>query len=113
MDFWQRIDALLDEHEIVIDRPKGSRHPRFPQIVFPLDYGYLKGTSGGDGKEIDVWKGSLKGNPLKGVICTVDSLKKDAELKLLIGCTEDEIEIVDKFYKFNESLSGWVVRRKN
>ena len=31
--FWQRLDALLERSEIVIDRPKGSRHPRFQEIV--------------------------------------------------------------------------------
>jgi len=27
------------ESEIVIDRPKGSHHPRYPEIVYPVDYG--------------------------------------------------------------------------
>lgn len=62
MDFWQRIDALLDEHEIVIDLPRGSRHPRFPKIVIPLDYGYLNGTSSGDGREIRCPEGFFKRN---------------------------------------------------
>ena len=30
--FWQRLDALLERSQIVIDRPKGSRHPRFQEI---------------------------------------------------------------------------------
>ena len=45
--FWERLKAILNESEILIDRPKGSRHPKYPKIVFPLDYGYLKDTSGG------------------------------------------------------------------
>ena len=52
--FWRMLDDLVKEHEIVIDRPKGSRHPRYPQIVYRLDYGYLKGTSSMDGGGIDL-----------------------------------------------------------
>jgi len=45
------------------------------------------------------------------VICTVDSLKNDTELKLLLGCTEKEIDIVDRFHNENKYMSGMVVRR--
>ncbi len=47
MDFWERLDKLLDSVELVVDRPKGARHPKYSHIVYPLDYGYLSGTSGG------------------------------------------------------------------
>ena len=43
--FWERLDALLAQSRIVIDRPRGSHHPRFPQIVYEIDYGYLDGTT--------------------------------------------------------------------
>jgi len=112
MDFWQRTEALLSSHKIVIARPRGSRHPRFPDLIYPLDYGYLESTTGSDGQEIDVWRGSLPGNHLSGVICTVDSLKNDAEVKLLVACTNTEINIVDRFYNDNDLMSGLVIARK-
>jgi len=56
--FWQAIDSLLLESEIIIDRPGGSVHPRYPDFKYPLDYGYLKGTKAMDGGGIDVWRGS-------------------------------------------------------
>ena len=40
---------------IKIDRPVGSRHPEYPDIVYPVNYGYLPGTVGGDGEEQDVY----------------------------------------------------------
>ena len=52
--FWQAFDRLILESEIVIDRPKGSAHPRYPDFIYPLDYGYLKGTTAMDGSGIDV-----------------------------------------------------------
>jgi inorganic pyrophosphatase len=58
--------------------------------VYPLDYGYLEGTVAGDGDGIDVWIGSIRPAAVTGVVCTVDSEKRDAEVKVLIGCTREE-----------------------
>jgi inorganic pyrophosphatase len=76
-EFWRKLDRLVAEHELVIDRPKGSRHPRYPEMVYPLDYGYLAGTQAADGAGIDVWVGSLLGRTVTAVVCTVDMLKQD------------------------------------
>src|SRR5690349_8189343 len=40
---------------IVIDRPLGSRHPRDPELWYPLNYGYVPGTTSGDGAPIDAY----------------------------------------------------------
>ncbi len=85
--FWAAAEQLLATSEIVIDRPKGSTHPRIPEAIYPVAYGYLKGTAGGDGEGIDVWVGSLTPGTLTGVVCTIDLHKRDAELKLLFGCS--------------------------
>jgi len=111
ISFWNKLDRLITSHQIVIDRPKGSHHPRFPELIYPLDYGYLQGTSSGDGQGIDVWQSSLDENRLVAVICTVDTLKQDTEVKLLIGCIDDEIDLVDWFYNSSEFMSGIIVRR--
>ncbi len=111
MDFWTRLEKLLEETEIVIDRPKGSNHPKYPDIEYPLDYGYLAGTSGGDGNEVDIWLGSAKLRNLVAVICTVDSFKNDTELKLLLGCTKQEIDTIDQFHNSGQYMSGLVIKR--
>jgi inorganic pyrophosphatase len=111
MNFWTRLDELIGSHEIVIDRPKGSIHPQYPAFKYPFDYGYLRGTSAGDGNEIDVCRGSLDDNRLVGIICSADSLKKDTEVKLLIDCTEAEIAVIDRFYNTNKYMSGIIIRR--
>lgn len=91
--FWDSLDQLIQTHELVIDRPKGSHHPRFPETewVYPLDYGFLQGTTTQDGGGIDVWIGASGDRILTAVMLTVDMEKKDAELKLLLGCSEDEV----------------------
>lgn len=113
MDFWTRLDILLESHEIVIDRPRGSHHPRYPAIQYPFDYGYLKGTAADDGHEIDICRGALGENRLVGIICTVDTLKKDAEIKLLYDCTETEIAIINTFFNTGDYMSAIVIRRNS
>ena len=97
-NFWRHLDELIESTEVTIDRPAGSRHPRFPKVVYPLDYGYLQDTSGGDGNEIDVWRGSLSDGRLDAVVCTVDLHKRDSEVKLLLGCTKAEKNTILGFH---------------
>lgn len=57
-EFWNALDKLVENADIVIDRPKGTTHPRFPDFVYQVDYGYLKETTSMDGGGIDVWVGT-------------------------------------------------------
>ena len=43
--FWQAFGELAAACKILIGRPRGSPHPRYPDLIFPLDYGLLGGTS--------------------------------------------------------------------
>ena len=40
---------------IVMDRPIGTPHPKHPDILYPINYGYIPGVFGGDGEELDVY----------------------------------------------------------
>ena len=108
--FWPALDKLVAESEIVIDQPKGSSHPRYPGIEYPLDYGYLKNTASMDGGGIDVWKGA-NGSAIDAIICTVDLLKKDSEIKILIGCDEAEKELALASHNNSEYMKGILIRR--
>lgn len=92
--FWHTLDTLVSTSEIVVDRPKGTAHPRYPEFVYPLDYGYLQGTRSGDGDGIDVWLGSLPEKAVTAVVFTVDLHKRDSEVKVLIGCTHEEMQTI-------------------
>jgi inorganic pyrophosphatase len=96
-EFWTHLEQLVASSQVVIDRPKGSAHPRFPEAIYPLDYGYLHPTTTVDGGGVDVWVGSQPGRPLEAVLCSVDLYKRDVEVKLLLGCTEAEIEQILAF----------------
>ena len=109
--FWEAIDRLVSESQIVIDRPKGSRHPAFPSIVYPVDYGYLSNTASMDGNEIDIWVGSAISRTVDAVICTIDLRKKDSEAKLLLGCTPEERALIYDFHNKGE-MKGILITRE-
>jgi len=111
MDFWQALDTLAAEHALVIDRPKGSAHPRFTAFIYPLDYGYLHGTASADGSGIDVWRGSEPDGQINAAVVIVDLHKRDSEIKLLMGCTQEEIAMVDRVHNETSLMKGLLIRR--
>jgi inorganic pyrophosphatase len=112
-DFWRALDRLISESEIVIDRPKNSHHPKYHDMIYPLDYGYLKDTRSMDGQGIDVWRGSLDDGKLKAIMVIVDLWKKDSEIKLLIGVTDEEAQTVYAFHNNNgDAMQGILIPRE-
>jgi len=91
-DFWTALDNLVEENGFEMERPKDSRHPRYPDYIYPLDYGFIPNTSSSDGDDIDAWQGSLKGQTVTAVVATFDPVKKDMEIKILLGCTKDDMD---------------------
>ena len=112
-EFWLYLERLLASHPVVIDRPKDSHHPRYPEIVYPLDYGYLEGTTTVDGGGVDLWLGSLPARSLSGVVLTVDLVKSDAEIKLLLGCTPTEMQQVLDFHNQGEMRAIFIPAEYN
>ena len=109
-DFWEALDSLVNNSEIVIDRPKGTAHPKYPDFIYKVDYGYLKNTSSMDGAGIDVWVGSGE-KQIDAVMCIVDLRKRDSEIKILIGCTEEEKQLVYQTHNETEYMKGIMIRR--
>jgi inorganic pyrophosphatase len=50
LQFW-----LGQRVAVVIDRPLGSQHPRHPDIVYPVNYGYIPNTEAGDRQPLDAY----------------------------------------------------------
>lgn len=40
---------------VTVDRPLGSVHPKHPDMVYPVNYGYIAGTLAPDGEEQDAY----------------------------------------------------------
>lgn len=90
-EFWDNLDKLVSGSQIEIDRKKNSQHPRYPEYIYPYDYGYIKDTNSADGAEIDIWQvdGSLD---VAGIIVTLDLIKKDSEIKVLLGARGEQFD---------------------
>jgi inorganic pyrophosphatase len=108
--FWQHLDALVATHPLIIDRPRGTHHPRFADFAYPYDYGHLSATTAGDGQGIDVWLGSITTRGATGIICTVDLQKHDSDMKLLIGCTQEEPQRIVTLHNDGEQAGILVLR---
>jgi len=109
--FWQALDELVGNSEIVIDRPKGTAHPKYPDFIYKVDYGYLKNTTSMDGAGIDIWVGSEKTKQVDAIMCIVDLLKRDSEIKILVGCSREEKDIVYKAHNDTQNMKGILVLR--
>lgn len=40
---------------VIVDRPKGGRHPEYPEMIYPINYGYIEGIMAADGEEQDAY----------------------------------------------------------
>lgn len=97
------MDLLGREVEVTIDRPLGSAHPDHG-FVYELNYGYVPGTTAGDGEEMDAYVIGVD-QPLKAARGRVAALvvrEDDDENKLVVhigdtACTRAEIEKLTSF----------------
>lgn len=121
--FWSSLDQWVVAHPLKIDRPRGSSHPRFPGLVYPLDYGYLEGTVAPDGEAIDAWVGSQPSRLLQAIILSLDLGKDDLEVKLLLGCSPAEQRMILDFHRRASIRAilisrqtdglGWLITRRS
>jgi 8-oxo-dGTP pyrophosphatase MutT (NUDIX family)/inorganic pyrophosphatase len=47
--------CLGKEYTVKIDRPVGAYHPKHPEIIYPVNYGYVEGLIAGDEEDQDVY----------------------------------------------------------
>lgn len=100
---WSRWDRCIERRGITIDRSFGTAHPDFPSVVYPLDYGFVPGTTGTDGEGIDAFVGTSE-QGLVGLLLTTDHRQADREVKLLVDCTPPDIYTAHGFINYDRSL---------
>lgn len=111
VDFWNALDTLVRDSELIIDRPKGTFHPRYPEMMYPVNYGYLKNTTSMDGNGIDVWQGTDPAARIDAIIVTVDLVKKDSEIKILNSCTKEEKQLILGFHNQGNLMKALLIER--
>ena len=109
---WQAWARCIEANGLTIERPRATAHPEYPSVVYPLDYGYVNGTRGGDGDALDVFVGQGT-TGLVGAILTTDHRQRDREAKLLYDCTPTEIYTAHGFINYDRTLlEGVLVLRQ-
>jgi F420 biosynthesis protein FbiB-like protein len=96
--FWQSLDRLLEEGEVIIDRPQGSGHGCFPHLRYPLDCGYLALPHSPNGKEVDVWQGSESERRVSALLLTVDEHQLEINPCVALATNDTELQTVIEFY---------------
>lgn len=107
--FWQKVDTLFLSSDLTINQPKGSTHAVYNNLVYPVDYGTL-GDDISDEK-INVFVGSLNTSRVDAAVVCADILKKDIEVKLLAGCTDDETRRILEFLNQTDFQKTVIFRR--
>jgi len=69
-----------------IDRPLGSSHPDYPDLIYPVNYGYVDGVIAGDEEEQDVYV-----------------LGTDKPLERFEG------KVIAIYHRMNDSEDKWIV----
>lgn len=100
---WELWEQVIQAQGITIERPRGSEHPVFPDILYPINYGFVNRTTSADGHEQDIFVGTAS-NGLVAAIFSVDVRRGDRECKLIYNCTPEEIYLVNGFINFNPQL---------
>lgn len=95
---------------VEIDRPIGTAHPKHPEIIYKINYGFIPGVIGGDGEELDVYVlGEEKQiNEITVKIIAIIHRENDVEDKL-VGAPQgmkfsaqeiaDAVNFQEQFYK--------------
>lgn len=71
---------------VIIDRPLGSYHPKYPETFYPVNYGYIEESIAGDGEYQDAY--------ILGV---------DRPIKLYEGY------VIAIIHRYNDNEDKWVV----
>ena len=96
--------AVLGEKvTVIIDRPLGSKHPKY-DFIYPLNYGYIQGMIAGDGEEQDAYViGEFEAiKKFEGYVIAVILREDDVEDKLVVckdlrKYTKEQIEALVEF----------------
>ncbi len=98
-----------------IDRPIGSRHPEYPDLVYEVNYGYVCGVFAKDGEEQDVYVLGMDypAEEFCGRVIAVYRRDDDVEDKWIVSADGSEYsdeEILAKIYFQEKYFKGRLVR---
>lgn len=103
-------DIIGRRVSVTVDRPLGSTHPNHPDLIYPINYGYIESLIAPDGEEQDVYILGID-KPIEkfeGIVVAVIHRFDDIEEKWVVApenvhFSKDEIseavEFQERFFK--------------
>ena len=107
-------DYLDKEVYVIIDRPLGSKHPKY-DMIYPINYGYVPNTISGDGEELDVYVLGVN-EPIKdykGKCIGIVHRINDDDDKLIVSNKDYSDREIEEAIKFQEQYFKHVLIRNN
>ena len=109
--FWQKLDTLFLSSGVKVTRRKGEVHPVFKNLIYPTDYGQMKDTNASYGHGVSVYCGSGSRSQITGLVVAADILAKELDVKVLAGCTDEEVEDVLRFLNQTDYQKTVMIKR--
>jgi inorganic pyrophosphatase len=99
---------------VKIDRPSGSRHPEYKDMIYPINYGYIEGITAPDGEWQDAYIIGVDEplNEFEGVVIAVIHRNDDAEEKWVVAPKGQtfSIEYIKSQVEFQERFFDCEIR---
>ena len=105
----QKIRKMIGQKvKIYIDRPIGSKHPKYDGIIYPINYGYIKEIIAEDNEFQDAYLLGVN-EPVQsyeGIVYAIIERENDIEDKLIIVANNNEftIEEIEELVNFQEKF---------
>lgn len=111
--FWQKLDTLYVSSTIGLEFKKGSNHPIYEKLIYPVDYGIIEDAHNFGNIKMGVFKGANDSHSVDAIAVNIDTLQRDSDIKLLVGCNEDEIFRIMQFLNETDFQKSILVRRSD
>lgn len=106
--------------KVLVDRPLGSCHPKHPDIIYPVNYGFVPGIMAPDGEEQDAYILGVR-EPVaefEGRVIAIIHRLNDVEDKWVVapeGVAFSKEEILsqvafqEQYFRTEIELGGWLL----
>lgn len=111
--FWQKLDTLYVSSTVTITNPKNTAHTNYEHLIYPVDYGVIKEAHSYGTISMGVFKGSNVGYSVDAIAISIDTLQRDSDVKLLVGCNEEETYRIMQFLNETEFQKSILVKRSD
>lgn len=111
------LDILNSEVTVIVDRPFGSKHPKF-DMIYPINYGYVEGIIAGDGDFQDAYIYGIDYpiSTITGIVICVINRNDDVENKWVVvpkGISYTNQKIIEAVYFTEQYFDSKYIFRSN